>query len=170
MVDDYDRRDRRKEGRQFSQKVGLKKDDDVPAKRNNPLRQQEEGVLRSMIDKALQEVEPDPAYPVGVEPGQFRIGDRPINHRDAARRPVRPGDAVERGGVVGAVAACLDDHVARETESVAKREQHLGRRILRQILRLRTEWKARLGSEDMDVRVDRRQRRRPSRRRRRIGP
>jgi len=43
-----------------------------------------------MIDEALQEDEPDPAYPAGVEPGQFRIGDRRIDHRDAARRPVRP--------------------------------------------------------------------------------
>ena len=90
VVDDYDRRDRRKKGRQFSQKVGLEIDDDVPAERNNPLRQREEGVLRSMIDEALQEDEPDPAYPAGVEPGQFRIGDRRIDHRDAARRPVRP--------------------------------------------------------------------------------
>ena len=74
VVDDYDRRDRRKKRRQFDSKVGLEIDEDVPAERNNPLRHRYEGVLRSTIDEALQEDEPDPAYSAGVSRRRRRIG------------------------------------------------------------------------------------------------
>src|SRR5690606_11868083 len=115
----------------------------------------EELVLRRVVDEALEEVEADAADAPGVEPGQLFLGDRRIDHRDAAGLAVRPGDRVERRGIVGAVAARLDDHVLREPEVVAQCEQHLGPGVVGQVLGPGAERELRHRPEHVAMRVDR---------------
>src|SRR5438309_7682610 len=66
--------------------------------------------------------------------------------------------------------ARLNDHVARETEIVAQREQHLGSSVFRMIFSLSAEREICLGAKDVDVCVDRPCRRQEARLGGMVGP
>src|SRR3546814_16285674 len=86
---------------------------------------------------------------------QSVIRDRGIDNGHPARLAVRPGNRIQRRRIVGAVAACLDDHVFREPQMVTQREQHFRPGIFGQILRLCAEGIARHRAEYMAMRIDR---------------
>jgi hypothetical protein len=60
-----------------------------------------------------------------VQRGQLAFRNRRIDHGHAARLAVRLGNGIERGGVVGAMATSLDDHVLVETQMIAQGKEHV---------------------------------------------
>ena len=85
----------------------------------------EELVLGGVVDQALEEVEADAADAALVQRRKFGFGNGGIDHGDAPREAIALRDGVERGSVVGAVAAGLNDDIAREAQMIAQREQHV---------------------------------------------
>ena len=123
----------------------------------------EELVLGRVVDEALEEIEADAPDAAVMQRREIGVRNGGIDDGDAARLPFGPGDGVEGCGIVGAVAARLDDDVASEAEMIAQREEHVRPGIFGQIFGLGREGEVRHRPEDMAMGVDRTGRRRVER-------
>ena len=78
-----------------------------------------------------------------VQALKLLVRDVRLDHGHAAIAPLRMGDHVEHGGIVGAMAACLHQHRALDAEMPVERKQRLLGRVDRRVGPLRREGKHR---------------------------
>ena len=102
----------------------------------------------------LTKLKRTPRTPARVQLLQLAIGDAALHGGHAARAAVRRAAGIDHRAVVGAVAGGLHDHVAREAEVVAQREQLRLAGVARRVLALGRVRKLLAGAEHVAVRVD----------------
>jgi len=154
VVDDDRRRQGGKEVPQFGQIGRLEIDNDMPAEWRDAAGDLEQFVFRREVDETLDEVEANAAHAGPVQRLKVGIADVAPHRGDATRHAVRMNERIDEGAVVGAVAGCLDDDVAGETEPVAQREQLLARGIAGRVFALGREREALAGTENMTMGID----------------
>ncbi len=98
---------------------------DMPAEPFDPLRHRRDVVDRRAA--AQQRGEAEAPEPDLVQPVELRIGDRRLDHRDAARTVAHSLNRVDRHVHHGAVAARMDDHRAFQPQRVLIGEKILER-------------------------------------------
>src|SRR5258706_3082420 len=102
------------------------------------------------------EIEANAAHAAPMQGLQFLPCDVVADHGDTAPSTrglelARPGERIEHGTVVGAVAACLDQHGSRQAKTIVQRAQLLLPRIGRGVAPLRRIGKLAGWSEEMAV-------------------
>jgi hypothetical protein len=111
-------------------------------------------VLRREVDQPLDEVEAHAAHAGGVQACSSASVTLRLTVATPRALPFDCDAGVDHRAVVGAVAGGLHDHVAREAEVVAQREELLLAGVAGRVLALGREGEFGAGAEHVAVRVD----------------
>ncbi len=155
MIDDHGRRQRGEEVPEFRQVDGFEIDDDMPAELGDAPGDFEQLVLRREVDETLDEVEAHAAHAGCMQVLQLGVGHAALDRRDAARPAIARAAGVGHRAIVGPVAGRLHDHVAREAEVIAQREQLRLRGVAGRVFALGRIGEFGARPEDMAMRIDR---------------
>ena len=129
MVDHHRQREGGQQGAEFDYVLGLQMQHQMPAQRRDPRHDPQHQIQLGRAPEMAGEGEPHPAHPALVQPLEIRLGERIVDHGDAAVAAAAAGDGVQHGRIVGAAAARLHDDRALEPEDVLQPAEVLHRRV-----------------------------------------